>query len=112
MALDQQRQLLGMIGVVGVDEHHDRGRTAVAQVGERGEAGAAVPSAGGEHHLGAAGARHLAGAVARVVVGHHYPSGRGRAQRRQHQGKRRLFVVGRDDHVDRVGRRSRHAARS
>ena len=97
----QQRQLLGVIGVVGVDEDDDGGRAGRAQVGEGRQAGAAVAVAGRVDHLGAAGARHLGGAVARVVVGDDDAPDAGAAQGSEHQRQRGLLVEGRDDDVDR-----------
>ena len=100
MRRHQPRQLVGMVGVVGVDEHHDLGRAGAPQVVERGEAGAAVALASRRHHLGAAGTRDRGGAVARVVVGHDDAPHQRRGQVGEHERQRRLLVEGGDDDVD------------
>ena len=101
----QQRQILGVVGVVGVQDHQDVGRRT-RKIADAGKTGAAVAGPGLANDLGAVLQRHIASAVRACVVHHDDTWSQITRNLRQNPWQRLSLVMRRHDDRDR-GRRAR-----
>ena len=96
-------ELVGVVGIVGVQEDHDAGRIVMAEMVEAGETGAAVAGALLEDDSGAAAVGDSGGPVGGIVVDDHDPPDRWPWDVVENKRQGGLLVEGRNDDVDADG---------